>query len=378
MVAVTHAVLLSATAARRGTWFSPQAAERPDATPLETTAPVHSVLQSLGKAARNCLAQYHHHQPDPTPGECSPCRLSRRRSPWSAWKCTTCCGGQCPGGRPGRRPPGWQCTPLTRWSFSQRLCGPAPPLPPRREGRPAAAAALRGLSPPSGTSAGCRAGGGSQCLPAAAPAPWREARAACSTHCWGVWWRRECAPRCGGSRWRRSPQGHRAAVTRSIPEAAWWSHGTRGSAGPSGWSSSAAGTRSSRCACSPAAWAAGGGCSSWSKSGTPAESPGIRSPWWMVQGSAAGLVMSLAPTPRKQGVAAFPPLLLRAAPAFPTLLFFRATPGSSYRKHRKTSSLKLSAPETNRKRWNNRLLTKAVGTEESSQGRMKTSTDLVI
>lgn len=257
-------------------------------------------------------------RPNLTPGEHSPRHLSRRRSPWSAWKCTTCCGGRCPGGRPGHRPPGSQCTPPTRWSFSQRLSGPAPPLPPRREGRPAAAAAPRGSSPPSGTSAGCRAGDGSQCLPAAAPAPWREARAACSTHCWAVWWRQGCAPRCGGWRWRRSPRGHRAAVTQSTPEAAWWSHGTRGSAGPSGWSSSAAGTRSSRCACSPAAWAAGGGCSSWSKSGTPAESPGIRSPWQPVQGSTAGLVVS--PDTPRQGVGAFPPLLLRAAPAFPTLL----------------------------------------------------------
>lgn len=290
MVAVTHAVLLSATAARHGTWFSPQAAERPDATPpgaVAERAPLPRCTASCGHWGKmHGIVSLKTTTTDPTqpPGERSPRRLSRRRSPWSAWKCTTCCGGRCPAGRPGRRPPGSQCTPPTTWSFSQSLSGLAPPLPPRREGRPAAAAAPRGSSPPSGTSAGCRAGGGSQCLPAAAPAPWREARAACSTHCWAVWWTQGCALRCEGWRWQRSPRGRRAAGTQSTPEAAWWCHGTRGSAGPSGWSSSAAGTRSSRCACSPAAWAAGGGCSSWSKSGTPAESPGIRSPWQPAQG----------------------------------------------------------------------------------------------
>lgn len=65
--------------------------------------------------------------------------------------------------------------------------------------------------------------------------------------------------------------------------------------------------------------------------------------------------MSLALTPRRQGAAAFPPLLLGAAPAFPTLLLLRAVPGSSYGEHRKTFSL--SVPETNRKTQKNRLLT---------------------
>lgn len=345
-----------------------------------TAAPVHSVLQSLGKAAVNCLARYHHHHHRPNPrGAHPPPRLSRRRSPWSAWKCMTCCGGRCPGERPGHRPPGSQCKPPTRWSFSQHLSGLAPPLPLRRGGRPAAAAAPLGSSPLPGTSAGHQAGGGSQCLPAVAPSPWRGARAACSTRCWGVWWRRGCAPRCGGSQWQRSPRGHRAAATQSTPAAAWWSRGTRGNAGPSGWSSSAAGTPSSKCACSPGAWAAGGDCSSWSKSGTPAESPGTGSPWRTAQGGTAALVRSLTPTPHSQGAApAFPPLLLRAASAFPPLLLLRAAPGGGYGERRKTSGLNPSVPETNRKMWRNRLLTGTSANKSPARGGMKTSADLVI
>lgn len=310
---------------------------------------------------------------DPTrpPGEHSPRCLSRRRSPWSAWKCTTCCGGRCPGGRPGRRPPGSQCTPPTKWSFSQRLSGLAPPLPPRQEGCPAAAAALQGSSPPSATSAGCRAGGGSQCLPAVGPSPWREARAACSTHCWGVWWRRGCAPRCGGSRWRRSPRGHQAAVTQSTPEAAWWSRDTRGSAGPSGWSSSAAGTQSSRCACSPAAWAAGAGCSSWSKFDTPAESPGIRSPWRPVQGSTVGLVMSKGLQPSHHFSSG---QHLPSQRCFPSGQHWAAAMESTG-KHPAWNFQYLKQTE---KHDGTSYSQEPVGTEESSQGRMKTSTDFVI
>lgn len=307
--------------------------------PRAVAGPAHHRLGTKRSAVigQSCSELSHSIPPPPSPpptqplGEQpwgSPSPLSRMRSPWSAWKCTTCCGGRCPGERPRRRPPGSQCKPPTRWSSSPRLCGQAPPHPPRQEGRPAAAAARPGSSPPPGTSAGCRAGGGSRCLPAAWPSPWRGARAACSTRCWGVWWRRGCAQRCGGWRWRRSPRGHRAAVTRSSPAAAWWCHGTRDTAGPSGWSSSAAGTPSSTYACSPAAWAAGAGCSSWNKSGTPAGSPGTASPWCLAQWGSG-----------------------HSAPQPPSA----ASSQEGWGKRRETSSP--TAPEENRETWISWLLT---------------------
>lgn len=313
MIMVTHAVLLSAVTIRQGTWFSPQAAKgwgQAGAPPSRSKAscshrPKLQWIVLLDPTTTTTLT------PGWAPPGHPPQRLSRTRSPWSAWKCMTCCGGRCPGERPRRRPPGSQCKPPTRWSSSLRLCGRVPPCPPQRGGRPAAAAAPPGSSPPPGTSAGCRAGGGSRCLPAAGPSPWREEGAACSTRCWGVWWRQGCARRHGGWRWRRSPQGHQAAVTRSSPVAAWWCRGTRDTAGPSGWSSSAAGTPSSTCACSPAAWAAGAGCSSWSKSGTPAGSPGTVSPWWPARRGEAPPAWQggLATAPRSR----LPLLLLRKA-----------------------------------------------------------------
>lgn len=247
------------------------AAQRPGSAPNDQRRPIFSPRS------------HHHHLLGPSlaPTRDFPAALfSHRISQWSASKCKTCCGARCQEGRPGRRPPGSQCTPPTRWSFSPRPSCLAPPPQPPGEPPLAEAAARWGWSPRWQTSAGSRAAGGSPYLRVAALAPWRWAEAACSTRCWEVWWRLGCAQRRAGWQWLQGPRGRRGAGTRRSPGAAWWCPGTKGTSRPSGSSSSAEGTPSSRCVCNPAAWAFAGGCNNWNRSDIPSKNLGRVSPSW--------------------------------------------------------------------------------------------------